>query len=98
MRSIMVRYTVKPGQAELNAQLVKDVYAELAEVQPAGFRYGTFRLDDGLTFVHLAFAEGGANPLSSIAAFQKFQDGIADRCDIEPQLTTLTEVGSYHLS
>ena len=28
----MIRYTVRPGQGEPNAALVRDVYAELAEV------------------------------------------------------------------
>ncbi len=97
MRRVMVRYTVKPGRAEENEQLVKAVYEELAEAKPAGFRYATFRLGDGLTFVHMAFmnhAEAG-NPLESVKAFQKFQEGIGERCDVAPQVAELTDVASY---
>ena len=60
----------------------------------------TFRLGDGLTFVHLAFmnnAEGG-NPLESVKAFQKFQEGIGERCDVAPQVAELTDVASYGFS
>ena len=69
MRRVMVRYRVKPGQAEANEQLVRDVYEELAQLQPDGFHYGTFKLDDGVTFVHLATHEADANPLGQVAAF-----------------------------
>jgi hypothetical protein len=90
----MVRYKVKPDQVAVNEQLVRDVYAELANAQPSGFRYATFKLDDGLSFVHLAVQEGD-NPLAGIAAFQRFQEGIGDRCDEPPVVTELEEVGSF---
>ena len=50
----VVRYNVKPGRAEQNAELVRAVYGELAGLGPAGFRYATYRLEDGRTFVHVA--------------------------------------------
>src|SRR5580658_9967137 len=95
MRGVIVRYTVKPGQAELNEKLVRAVYEELSEVKPTGFRYVTVRLDDGLTFQHLAFTEGEGNPLGSVAAFGRFTEGIAERCDVVPETTPVVEVGSY---
>lgn len=98
MRRVMVRYTVKPEHAEANAQLVREVYEELGRMQPDGFRYGTFTLDDGVTFVHLASQEGDHNPLSEVAAFQRFQAGLSERCAEPPVLTQLHEVGSFRLS
>ena len=72
------------------------VYEELAAAQPDGFRYATFRLADGVTFVHLAFLErDGGGPLGQIAAFARFSEGIAARCDEPPQLSEMEEVGSY---
>jgi hypothetical protein len=53
----IVRYATTPEAADENARLVRDVYAELAQTQPDGLRYATFRLDDGVTFVHLAVLE-----------------------------------------
>jgi|ERR1700683_379134 hypothetical protein len=97
MRHVMVRYTLKPGQAELNEKLVKAVYEELDQVKPSGFRYATVRLDDGLTFVHIAVSDSAEVPLPSIGAFRRFTEDIADRCDIAPQTTEFEVVGSYGL-
>jgi hypothetical protein len=97
--AVIVRYRVKPGRAEENAELVRAVYAELGEAQPPGFRYATFALEDGVTFVHIAFMEDGREaPLLQLAAFQRFQSGIAERCEETPQVTQLAvRIGSYGL-
>jgi hypothetical protein len=96
MRRIMVRYEVKPDQVATNEALVRDVYEELARTQPDGLRYGTFKLADGVTFVHLA-VHGAENPLVHVEAFQRFQQGIRDRVVEPPVVTELDEVGSYRL-
>jgi hypothetical protein len=97
--AVIVRYRVKPGRAEENAELVRAVYAELGELEPPGFRYATFVLGDGVTFTHVAFTEEGHSaPLPRLAAFKRFLEGIAERCDEPPQTTQLpTRVGSYGL-
>ena len=97
MKRIMVRYRVKPDQVAANEQLVRDVYDELARTRPDGLRYGTFKLDDGVSFVHLA-VHGEENPLRRVEAFQRFQQGIGDRCDELPVVTELQEIGSYQFS
>ena len=96
MRRVMVRYRVKPEHVKTNEDLVRAVYEELGRTRPAGLRYGTFRMDDGVSFVHLASIETeGANPLQAVKAFARFQDGIAERCDEQPVAVELREVGSY---
>ena len=96
MRRILVRYKVKPERAEANQRLVEAVYAELRETKPAGLRYATLKSEDGLTFFHLASVETDAgNPLSKVAAFAKFQEGIRDRCDEPPTPMDLSLVGAY---
>ncbi len=98
MRQVMVRYRVKPDQVERNAELVRAVYEELHGTQPDGFRYATFRLDDGVSFVHFAIETGdGPSPLPSLPAFQRFQEGIRERCDEPPVVSELREVGSFRL-
>ena len=97
MRRLMVRYTVKPGLAEANEELIRAVYAELHERRPDGFRYATFRLDDGLGFVHIAEVDGEHNPLAELPAFKAFVAGIGDRCDQPPVTSGLSEVGSFRL-
>ena len=93
----LVRYRVKPDRAQENAQLVRDVYAELAERKPPGFRYATFTMEDGVTFVHVALTEDAKDaPLTSLPAFERFRSGLGERCDEPPQPTRLpTQVGAY---
>ncbi|CAI7978032.1 conserved hypothetical protein [Frankia sp. Hr75.2] len=97
MRRLMVRYRVHPDRVAENEALVRAVCDELARTDPAGFRYATFRLDDGATFVHIAStaAADGSSPLPGLAAFQRFQEGIAQRCAEPPVVTELAEIGSF---
>jgi hypothetical protein len=96
MRQVMVRYKVKADRVAENEDLVRAVYAELEELAPERFQYATFRLDDGVTFVHLAFETNEA-PLPELEAFKRFQEAIADRLEEGPILTELTQIGSYGL-
>ncbi len=93
----VVRYTTKPEHAEENERLIRKVFAELAETEPAGLRYAAFRLDDGVSFVHVAVLEGEQNPLTSSAAFGQFQSGIGERCAQGPLAADAAVVGSYRL-
>ena len=95
MRRVIVRYTVKPDQVESNEELVRAVYEELDRTAPAGLRYATFKLEDGVSFVHVASVEGEHNPLAEVEAFARFQADVRDRCDEPPVATQLHEVGAY---
>jgi hypothetical protein len=96
-RTVIVRYRTRPEAAEENQRLVEGVFAELAAADPGGLRYATFRLADGVTFVHVAQVEGEVNPLSSTAAFAEFQRDMGARCVEPPAVTDATLVGSYGL-
>jgi hypothetical protein len=96
MRQVMVRYKVKPERADENERLVRAVYDELSRVAPDGFQYATFRLSDGVTFVHLSLSDGPP-PLGGLEAFRRFQQDIEDRCDEPPVVSELRQVGSYRL-
>jgi hypothetical protein len=98
MRKVMVRYKVKPERVAENEELVRAVYEELQSVAPDGLHYATFRLEDGVSFMHVAVTEAERNPLPDLEAFQRFQAGIADRCDEPPVVTTLSEVGSFRFT
>ena len=99
MKQVMVRYKVKPEFAANNEELVRRVYEELHQTAPAGIRYATFVLEDGVSFVHLASfdSDDSQNPLMDVAAFRAFQEQIGERCDEPPQAVNLREVGSYGL-
>jgi hypothetical protein len=98
MKRIMVRYTVKPDQVEDNERRVKAVFAQLDRDKPAGLRYATFKLPDGVSFMHIASIEtsDGTNPLQAVEAFREFAQTVKDRC-VDPPVSTELEVGSYQL-
>ena len=61
-----------------------------------GLTYASYRLDDGVSFVHVASIEDpDNNPLRQLAAFQTFTAGIKDRCDEPPVTSVLQQIGSY---
>lgn len=98
MRTVVVRYETKPDRADENQRLVEKVFAELAERQPDNFRYATFRLEDGVTFVHIVTETAdGSNPMSlaDLPAFAEFQKEIADRCAVQPVAQGAAFVGSH---
>jgi hypothetical protein len=91
----VIRYTTKPERAEENERLIRNVFAELARQNPEGLRYAAFRLDDGVSFLHVATFDGDANPLTASAAFGEFQAGVQDRCAEGPAPADATIIGSY---
>ena len=93
----IIRYRTRPESADENERLIGEVFAELATQSPNGFRYGVFRLEDGVSFVHVALLDGGENPLSLSAAFGEFQSGIKDRCVEGPVPSDATVIGNYQL-
>ena len=96
MGSSIVRYKVKAGRAEENVALVQAVYAELAAKRPEGLHYATFRLPDGLSFMHLVVeTDQPGRILGQIDAFKAFQADIEGRCDEPPAVAEITLVGSY---
>lgn len=96
-RMKVVRYITKPEAADENARLVAAVYAELSETRPDGLRYATLRLDDGVSFVHIAEVDTEPNPLNSSKAFAAFQAGLGERVAEGPNPRDATVVGSYRL-
>ena len=95
MRQVVVRYKVKPDRVSQNEQLVRAVYEELASVAPPGLRYATYRLDDGVSFMHVSSSDGERSPLVDLEAFRRFQQDLAGRCDEQPVVTELSEIGSF---
>ena len=100
MKTVMVRYRVKPESAAENEALIKQVFVQVAREKPAGMRYQVFKQDDGVTFVHVsAFDDADANPLTQLDAFKAFTAGIKDRCVEQPVVMELQQVGRYdHLA
>lgn len=92
--AIVVRYRTKLEAAEENQRLIEAVFASLADARPAELHYTAYRLEDGLSFVHVASGDGRA-ALGELPAFQEFQRDIAARVETGPDATPATVVGSY---
>ena len=91
----VIRYTTRPECADENERLVRGVFAELSKEGGEGIRYAVFRLDDGVSFVHVAVLDGDENPLSASPAFAEFQSGIPGRCVDGPIAADAAVIGSY---
>jgi len=96
-RQVMVRYKTKPDRAAENEDFIKKVFAALDANRPPGIRYSSYKLADGVSFVHVASyeMEDGHNPLTSIPEFKAFSAGVKDRCEEQPVTVEMTVVGSY---
>ena len=96
-KTTIVRYRTRPESADENADLVRGVYAALAELAPPDFSYATYRLADDVTFVHVAVHANDSNPLATLPAFAEFQRNLRERCAEPPAPSSATLVGSYGL-
>jgi SnoaL-like domain len=92
-----VRYRVRPGRGDENEARVRAVFEELHRTRPEGVDYATYRLEDGVSFLHVA-AEGSGAVLGDLDAFRAFQAGLADRAEEPPSFTKATRVGEYRAS
>jgi hypothetical protein len=98
MGATVVRYQAKPDRADENQRLIEAVFADLAARDAKGFTYKVFRLDDGVSFVHVVVEHDDvedADSLVEVPAFQAFVADIADRCDVPPLAMGATVVGGW---
>jgi hypothetical protein len=97
MATTVVRYQVKPERADENQRLIEKVFAELEERESDGFTYKVFRLEDGVTFIHVVIEHETDHPdsLQAVPAFQAFVADIAERCDVPPVAMGATIVGGH---
>ena len=95
MDAVVVRYQTKPERADENQALIERVFAELNRLRPDALRYASFRLTDGVSFVHVAAVEtdDGTNPLTEMPAFVEFLREIGDPIEREPISSEATVVG-----
>jgi len=97
MERLMVRYRVKAERAAENERYIAQVFEQLKRERPAGVRYASFKLDDGVSFIHIVSREAadGRNPLVELSAFKAFAAGVRERCEEQPATVKLNEIGSY---
>jgi hypothetical protein len=96
MSTHIIRYTAKPERSDENQALVEVVFAQLNLEKPEGLHYATFRMEDGVSFVHVVgYDDEDADPLRELETFQVFRKGAADRIVAGTQRGGAKIVGSY---
>ncbi len=96
MKWSMVRYKIKAGRAAENESYISAVFEQLKRESLPGISYASFKLADGVSFVHIAGHEGeDGNPLTQLPAFKAFTAAIQDRCDDPPAAVGMQEIGYY---
>lgn len=97
MKRSLIRYKLKPDRVPENEQFVKEVFRQLQETKPEGLRYATYKLADEVSFVHIVqyATEEARQQLVGLPAFKNFQMGIRDRCEEQPVVQEVIEIGSY---
>ncbi len=95
----LVRYKVKADRAQENIDYIKSVFRALEKAAPEGFRYTSFQLEDGVSFMHLVSVEteDGENPLLAFEEFKAFTAEISERCEEPPSISSLTTLGAYKM-
>jgi hypothetical protein len=94
----MVRQKVKDGSVEAAEAAVRDLFATLDRVRPAGIRYTSTRVVDSSTFVILTeLADGSEDPRRAIPEFLRFLEQLQGWVDGPPVIEHLDVVGSYQL-
>jgi hypothetical protein len=98
MPVLMVRSKIKPENAADAEAAINRVFSAIEQAQPAGVRYASSRLADGVSFVVLLELEDGAdNPLAALPTFVEFQENLKQWMAEPPTVEQLTVVGSYRL-
>ena len=98
MPVLMVRSKIKPQNAADAEAAIKRVFSAIEQAQPAGVRYASSRLADGVSFVVLLEFEGGVdNPLVALPAFVEFQENLKQWMATPPTVEQMTVIGSYRL-
>lgn len=97
-KRLVTRYALKSAEAaDENQRRVEAVFSELAESKPGNVSYIVLRLADD-SFLHVSFhdhTDEEVNPISSTAAFERFQEGHGERRSGGVDQQTASLVGAY---
>jgi hypothetical protein len=92
MSATIIQYRTHPHAAAENRRLVEAVVKDATEV--GGIRYTAYQQADGVTFVHIAGANG--EKLQDLSSFAAFQRDLESR--VEPGSRTVTKVDTIGLA
>jgi hypothetical protein len=97
MNGVKVQYTVKEEYVETNKANIRQVMADLRDINNTDIQYSAFLLDDGVTFVHFVMRanDEAQKIVSELPSFQEFQRQLKESGpEAPPNAEDLTFVGS----
>ncbi len=94
-KTVVVRYRLKPECVAEHEKLLAAVFAQLEAERTAGVEYRAIKLEDGVSFVHVADVAGAKNPLVELSAFKAFTRDVGARCDDPPVSTAAKSFGRH---
>jgi hypothetical protein len=97
MKIVKVTYTTKPEFSEQNQANIKQVMADLQQLNHKGINYNACLLADQKTFIHTAFFQSDEDQklLNDLPSFKHFQEKLkSGGLEIPPKQELLTLVGS----
>jgi hypothetical protein len=98
MNVLMVRAKLREANVADARAAVEKVIKALEQAQPAGVRYASCLLSDGVTFVALLKLEDdGGNPLRDFPAYAQMLESLKQWYAEPPAVERMTVTGSYEL-
>jgi hypothetical protein len=98
MNVLMVRAKIQEENVPDAQAAVEKVIQALERTQPAGVRYASCLLSDGVTFVALVELEDdGSHPLRELPAYAQMVEDLKQWYDGPPAVDRMTVTGSYGL-
>lgn len=98
MDVMMIRAKIKAESVPDSEAAIEKMFAAIDSARPAGVKYASTRLPDGVSAVaFLAVDDLADNPLQAIPEFRAFQEQLPDWLAEPPIVEPLTVIGSYEL-
>jgi hypothetical protein len=97
MKATRVQYTCNPEFVEQNKSNIANVMKEVRAANNPDFKYATYIMEDGKTFMHFALVnkEGADKFLFELASFKKFREELnASAPEVPPKNEQLSLVDS----
>ena len=98
MNVLMVRAKIKEENVADARAAIEKVIQTFEQAQPAGVRYASCLLSDGVTFVALLeLKDDGGHPLRGFPAYQEMVESLKQWYAEPPAAERMTVTGSYGL-
>ena len=94
----VIRYKLKADRVAENEQRIRAVFRQIHDRKPEGVRYSVYKLEDGVSFIHIIFyeTEEDHQAFTNLQAFRDFQAQARDRFEEPPVSIEAEEIGAYY--